>query len=104
MYIAPGVPKDQYLKLNLDDDDSSDWEKASDILRKRIYARYLDAAELLIKDDEARSPLDRKYGFTILAICCLLMETIQAFKDGLADTKGKSTKTVKKAFNGKSII
>jgi hypothetical protein len=96
MYIAPGVADKEWLDLNLDDEDSVDWIKATEILRKRIYTRYLDAANLLIKDDEARKPLDRKYGFTVLAICCLLMETIQAFKDGLTDTNGKSKKTVKK--------
>ena len=96
MYIAPGVLDKEWLDLNLDDRDSVDWIKATEILRKRIYARYLDAANILIKDDEARKPLDRKYGFTILAICCLLMETIQAFKDGLTDTNGKSKRTVKK--------
>jgi hypothetical protein len=104
MYIAPGVADKEWLDLNLDDEDSVDWIKATEILRKRIYTRYLDAANLLIKDDEARKPLDRKYGFTVLAICCLLMETIQAFKDGLTDTNGKSKKTVKKIFDGKPII
>jgi len=92
MYIAPNVTNDEYKKLNLDDSNSSDWARAIDIFKSRISVRYLEPVDLLIKDDEKRSPLERRYGFTILAIDCLLIETLQSFREGLIDIKGKSKK------------
>ncbi len=96
MYIAPSVHKDEWFKLNLDDDSGPDWNKAIKILEFRIKARYLEPVDLLIEEDDKRPAVERRYGFTILAIDCLLMETLQAFKDGLTDTKGKSKPTFKK--------
>ena len=90
MYIAPGITNDEYKKLNLVDNDSPDWERAIEIFKSRLSSRYLEPVDLLIKDDENRSPIDRRYGFSILAIDCLLIETLQSFIEGLTDTKGKS--------------
>jgi hypothetical protein len=45
---------------------------------------------LLIKEDNKRTPVERRYGFTIFAIDCLLIETLQAFREGLTDSKNKS--------------
>lgn len=90
MYIAPGVTNNEYKKLNLDDNDSPDWETAIEIFKSRISSRYLEPVDLLIKDDENRSPIERRYGFSILAIDCLLIETLESYREGLTDTKGKS--------------
>jgi hypothetical protein len=90
MYIAPGITDNEYKKLNLDDNDSPDWERAVDIFRLRISSRYLEPIDLLIEKDSNRKIINRRYGFSILAIDCLLMETLQAFREGLTDTKGKS--------------
>jgi len=90
MYIAPGIHQDVWHGLELDDDKIENWEKAIDILRKRIFSRYIEPVDILIEKDKNRNALERRYGFTILAIDCLLIETLQAFKDGLTDTKGKS--------------
>ena len=92
MYIAPGVTNDEYKKLNLNDNDSSDWKTAIAIFKARISSRYLEPVDLLVRDDENRSPIDRRYGFSILGIDCLLIETLQSFREGLTDTKGKSKK------------
>ncbi len=95
MYIAPEIHSNEWTNLKLDKHDSEDWSKAIEILRHRIGSRYLEPIELLINEDEKRIASKRRYGFTILAICCLLMETLQAFKEGLTDTKNKSERTVK---------
>jgi len=93
MKIAPGVDREEWLNLNLDEHDSPDWEKAIEIFKKRIDSRYIEPVDILIdKDEERDEPLDRRYGFTVLAIDCFLIETLQAFKEGLINTRNKSEK------------
>jgi len=43
----------------------------------------------LVKDYNNRNAKERRYGFSILAIDCLLIETLQSFREGLTDSKGK---------------
>ncbi len=90
MYIAPGIHRDEWTKLQLDDETSPDWNRAIEIFNARIGSRYLEPVDLLIKSDDKRSPIERRYGFSVLAIDCLLIETLQSFREGLPDTKGKS--------------
>lgn len=90
MYIAPGVTADEFKQLNLEDNQSRDWDKAVEIFKTRIASRYLEPVDLLIEKDNDRSSMDRRYGFTILAIDCLLIETLQSFREGFTDSKGKS--------------
>lgn len=96
MHIAPGIHKDEWLKLKLNDAESPDWNRAIEIYDARIQSRYLEPVDLLIKADEKRSPVERRYGFTIMAIDCILIETLQSFRDGLTDTKNKSREIFKK--------
>jgi len=84
------------MRLRLADPASPDWSRAIEIGRARIYGRYFDAVDLLIKAEESLPPRKRRYGFVILAIDCLLVETIQAFKDGVIDTRKKSKKLFRK--------
>ena len=80
----------------MDDAGSPDWNRAVEIFDSRIQSRYFEPVDLLIKDDEKRSPIKRRYGFSIMAIDCLLIETLQSFRDGLTDTKNKSKEMFKK--------
>lgn len=96
MYIAPGIHRDEWLKLNLDDAESTDWNRAIEIFNARIESRYLEPVDLLIKEDEKRSPIERRYGFSIIAIDCILIETLQSFRDGLTDTRNKSKEMFRK--------
>jgi len=89
MEIAPGVKASRWLALRLDDLASKDWRQAIRILDKRIRARYLDPVELLLRA-EKYAKYRWRFGFTILAIDCLLAETLQAFRLGLPDTMYKS--------------
>lgn len=90
MYIARGIRAARWQALNLDDVESSDWDEAVDIFDKRIRARYLEPVEVLIELDAKRAVHLRVFGFTILAIDCLLVETLQAFRLGLKDTRDRS--------------
>ncbi len=83
MEIAPsGHTIDDWKNLDLDNENSSDWCEAIKILESRIRGRYLDPVDELIKLDQKRAAKDRRFGFTILAIDCIVIETLQAFIDG----------------------
>lgn len=93
MEIAPGFQANQWPKLQLDDGASADWEAAVGVLDRRIRERYLEPADFLIAAENGKPALERKFGFAILAIDCLLIETLGAFLEGLTDTIGKSRET-----------
>jgi hypothetical protein len=92
MYIAPGIRNDDYIALNLDDPASPDWVRAIETFRQRILSRYVEPADLLKENDDKRRAAQRRYGFSILALDCLLIETLQSFREGLTDSNGKSKK------------
>jgi hypothetical protein len=93
MQIAPGVDAAEWQRLQLDVPDSPDWEVAVNMLAARITERYITPIDFLISAESNISPSERRYGFTVLAIDCLLVETLGAFIEGLQDTDGKSKKT-----------
>jgi hypothetical protein len=88
MQIAPRTDAVVWKKLDLGN--PSNWETAVSILERRIRGRFANAIEFLIADDEPRPATERCWGFVILAADCLLVETLQAFRRGLTDTRGKS--------------
>ncbi|MGH9805165.1 MAG: hypothetical protein ACRD4D_08325 [Candidatus Acidiferrales bacterium] len=90
MKIAPGVEDADWKGLDLDTPDSPDWERAIAILEQRLRGRFTDVIDFLVAEDEKRVPQDRRYGFVVLAIDCLLVETLEAFRQGLTDTRSKS--------------
>ena len=92
MEIAKEIDNTEYLKLNLDNRHENDWQTAFGYLEKRLTERYIEPADVLIKYEEKIDPKDRKFGFTIVAIDCMLIETLQSFYDGYTDTKNKSKK------------
>ncbi len=85
--ISPNYKKDAYLNLKLTmTSDEETWQNAIEILKDRIYGRYLNQIELLLDDVNAN-------GFTIMALNCLLIETLFQFRDGVAETpRPNSTK------------
>jgi hypothetical protein len=93
MQIAPGVQAAEWQALKLDDHASPDWATAVQILEGRIHERYIEPIDHLIAAEETRPPTERRFGFTVLAVDCLLIETLGAFLDGLEDTEGKSKVT-----------
>ena len=95
MQIAKNFTSDEWHSLKLDENNEDDWQKAIDVLKNRIYERYLEPIEVLISAESSIEPKDKKFGFTILAIDLLLMETLQAFKEGINNTSGQSKQIFK---------
>jgi hypothetical protein len=93
MQIAPGVDTAIWQGLKLDEPDNPDWAKAVDILAARIHDRYVEPVDFLIASEENKPPSERRFGFSVLAIDCLVVETLGAFIEGLEHTAGKSKKT-----------
>jgi hypothetical protein len=61
---------------------SSDWARAAEIVRDRLEGRFLRFADSWLTDAFS--------GFVVLSVDCLLAETIQQFRTGETDGKGKS--------------
>jgi hypothetical protein len=93
MQVAPGVDASAWQGLKLDDPDNPDWAKAIGILAARLHDRYIEPVDFLIASEDNKPPYERRFGFTVLAIDCLLVETLGAFIEGLEDTDGISKKT-----------
>lgn len=85
-YIAPGIDKDEYLNLHLKLRSSdADWKKAIGMFEARIQGRFFDQIEKMMDN-----PVDN--GFAIMALNCLLVETLLHFKEGETHTSGTAYK------------
>jgi len=93
MQISKEYSSDDWSKLKLEENNEEDWQKAIDILEARLTERFLEPIDILIDAEKQKAAHKRKFGFTILAIDLLLMETLQAFKEGLETTERKSKQT-----------
>ncbi|MDR1349050.1 MAG: hypothetical protein LBJ63_11620 [Prevotellaceae bacterium] len=71
-------------------------EKLAEFVCQRLYARYLKPFKY--NNDEYKN------GFAIMANCCLLIETLQSFKEGLGDSKGQSECLFKIFFKDDKIF
>lgn len=96
MQIAPGIEAEKWKELSLDDPDSPDWSVGIDILKARINQRFIEPIDYLIASEGDTPATYRSFGFTVLAIDCLVIETLQAFIEGLEDTDGISRATFRK--------
>jgi hypothetical protein len=76
MYISPRYNVSNWKILNFST--PSDWRTAVRVLEDRLNARFFDAAEAIDQQDFA--------GFAVLALDCLLIETLQQFKEGVDET------------------
>lgn len=90
MKIAPNFEAAQWKALKLDDATSPDWNVAISVLESRIRERYIAPADFLVAAEKDTLPIERRFGFAVLAIDCLLVETLGAFLEGLEDTKRRS--------------
>jgi len=99
MEIAPGYTVRCWRSLHLDATrpDSEDWRKAIEIFEARIRRRFLEPADRLIEMEKDRPR--KTFGFTILAIDFLVLETLQGFREGKLNHKGKSRLLIKKFLN-----
>jgi hypothetical protein len=77
---------------NLDSSNPKDWSKAAEIVRDRLNGRFLRFASGCLKE--------RDSGFVVLAIDCLIAETIQQFRDGVTNGRGRSKEMVTRFLEG----
>lgn len=84
MRIADGGVTDKdWAKLNLKDAQSPDWGVAIRIFKQRIHGRFIEPCDKLVQIETPLPCERRKYGFAIMSIDCLLIETIQSFREGV---------------------
>lgn len=90
MEIAPYFRASDWRQLKLDNSTAitADWKTAIDAFESRIKVRFFDPVHVLIDAEKDKMP--KRFGFAILAIDCLLIETLQAFYDGIVDHNRKS--------------
>lgn len=77
------------------------WSRKPDFIRRRLRERYIAPVEALDTSAELRK---KKHGFYVMAVSCLLIETLVSFYRGWetterrSKTKGKSNKAFKLFF------
>ena len=90
MEIAKGIKNTYYQNLDLSSSANDDWGKAIKFFEKRINERYVQPIDVLITAEKELKATDKKFGFTIMSIDCLLIETLQSFREGVTDSSGQS--------------
>lgn len=65
------------MNLELNSDEGK-WETAINIFEDRIYGRYFKSINILLDNNDFDTTC-----FAIMAINCLLVETLYQFKEGL---------------------
>lgn len=79
--ISRRYTRNKYLNLKLSTtSNADDWKKAIDIFHDRISGRYMNPISSLLKDVVTN-------GFVIMAIECLIIETLIQFRDGIDELK-----------------
>jgi hypothetical protein len=78
--MAPGVKNTDWQELKLSTSSpGNDWNKAMEMFRKRV-GRFLEPVKALMDSSDANVILFS--GFAIMALDCLLIETLQSFRTG----------------------
>lgn len=72
----------------------------AEFLYQRLHSRYLKPFEF--EDENCKYKDEYKNGFSIMANCCLLIETLESFKNGWEDSNKKSNLAFKKFFSSES--
>lgn len=86
--ISPKYKVSDWCSLNLKKENSRDWQKAIDIFDDRIQGRFL--RQVVALESNKDNHVKEFSGFAIMAIDCLLIETLQQFYFGKECTaKGK---------------
>ncbi len=90
--LCLGFPKSEWktLKKKLNDGDENAWAQAIGVFERRMRERFLSCINALFVADtkpDLNSPEPGHAGncvpgFSIMALCCLLVETLQGFREG----------------------
>jgi len=97
--ISSSDKNDTWSKLNLTDNNSTDWDKAIQIFQDRFETRFFNPIKMLA--EHADQKIKFYSGFAILAIDCLLIETFNQFYHGIYTSEQKfipNCKTFKDFF------
>lgn len=82
------------LSLNVEKPDHPDWQKAIKAFKDRIEDRFLIAADELLVLGKSSKSKNQRFGFAILAIDFLVIEALQAFREGVVDHRRESERLV----------
>lgn len=78
--IAPHVKNTDWQALHLTpESEMNDWQKAVEMFRKRVD-RFIEPANALTRSTDTKTIVFS--GFAIMALDCLLIETLQSFRTG----------------------
>ncbi len=86
-WISPNFRAEDWWRLTLDDKDGSSWYRAVDIFLDRIRGRFLIPVEVI--ENHPDDNVSWFSGFAILALDCLIIETLHQFYNGLNETTGE---------------
>ena len=96
MWIAPSrYPDIRYWTVEhwkaLTFASEADWQIAIEIFEDRINYRYLDAVKQLQESDDRYyvEHRQRRFGFSMMALDCLLIETLAQFYNGLPESPSR---------------
>lgn len=80
-FISPNFTREDFLNIQLTiSSDEEDWNQAIHIMDNRIRGRFFDSINILIDNINEN-------GFAIMALNCLLVETLYQFTRGLGETE-----------------
>jgi hypothetical protein len=101
--VASGFTVAQYRALrehlDIDNPDTEEWRQVLEAFHRRINERFLRPIEELTRyDDLVIADRPMRSGFAILALDCLLIDTIQSFREGRIGTGGNRSARSFKAF------
>ena len=81
MRISPKYNVEHWKALDFSKEDG--WQKAIDIFEDRIQGRFLNIIDTIESREYA--------GFAVLALDCLLIETLQQFREGKSETPSRKS-------------
>jgi hypothetical protein len=84
--LSSTVTVEQYEELER----NNDRQRIARFVRDRFNERYFCPIEA--------APRQHKHGFASLAVCCLVIETLESFYQGLGDTNRKSARMFRNFF------
>lgn len=91
LWISPNYMASQWRDLNISATPKPNWEEAAKIFHDRIVGRFLAPVDAMRKHADAG--IREFCGFTVLAIDCLLIETLGQFYRGYQETPSPKDKT-----------
>jgi hypothetical protein len=86
-----GITIDDYLVMV----DNEEKDLIADIIETRLIERYIAPFEIKSAS---------KSGFSMMAIACLLIETIDCFKEGVDDTRGETKQSFIRFFEKEPLF